>query len=370
MSNNNSENYYQASIGKLAAEELSKPWEPSHEEGGHFAKPESESSVNSLPESRPAQTTENSNTEDKAGELTPNNQVSESSQSVIGPGETMKRMMKNILAEPKLTVKTKYLNGGDSSCLRDVDFKWLKGEANSRAIFWFWAYIRKASVRDLCLCEDTAVSIKGWDRNAEVLYSFFKLPGNPTSTAERSQVIITYMNKISYCLGPYQSKKTFEYIRSIWLVFNSPIRTPIWLKKNDNECIEWAWIYLSKKKSIKGNVLSWFKPADLNERYIGIMGAIDCWAIPENLDKVQYSKFFQEKRKLLKTMKDSFRQGERRSEKIKLTLTPKSQKKLKELVNIHSKKENKLIEKLIDDEYRQYKAAPEEYKALLLKKQG
>jgi hypothetical protein len=34
-----------------------------------------------------------------------------------------------------------------------------------------------------------------------------------------------------------------------------------------------------KRKDVNDNILFWFKPADANEKYIAIMGAIDCWVI-------------------------------------------------------------------------------------------
>ncbi|ENC9728089.1 TPA: hypothetical protein I9236_000177 [Citrobacter freundii] len=362
MSDSDNENYYLKGIGKLGAEELARPDEPLHEGGSRFTSPESEFSIDSLPEDESAQAAEDCDIEDRTGEAASGNPVSESSKNATGADEAFKRLMQNIQAGEKRNVKTKSLHGEDSSCLQDVDLKWLKGAVNSRAIFWFWAYIRKASARELCLPENTAGLIPEWDRKEEGLYSFFRLPGNPTSSAERSRVIISFMNKLSYSLSPYQSKKTFDYIRSIWLVFNSQVQSPRWLKKNDNEGIEWAWSYLSKKKDIKRNVLSWFKPADLNERYIGVMGAIDCWAIPSKLDVENYRKFLDDKSALLKKMSDSFKQRKRRSGKHDLTISAKASKELSELAVVLNKKEIKVIEKLIHDEYLRYKSKLFDYK--------
>ncbi|EOV3783595.1 hypothetical protein ACOPYF_004808 [Klebsiella pneumoniae] len=362
MSDSDNENYYPKGIGKLGAEELARPEEPLHEGGSRFTSPESEFSIDSWPEDESAQAAEDSDIEVRTGEPISSPPVSESSNNATRGDEAFKRLMQNMQAGEKRNVKTKSLHVEDSSCLQDVDLKWLKGEVNSRAIFWFWAYIRKASARELYLPEDTAVLIPEWDQREENLYSFFRLSGNPTSSAERSRVIITFMNKLSCSLSPYQSKKTFDYIRSIWLVFNSQVQSPRWLKKNDNEGIEWAWSYLSKKKDIKRNVLSWFKPADLNERYIGVMGAIDCWAIPSKLDVENYRKFLDDKSALLKKMSDSFKQRKRRSGKHDLTISAKASKELSELAVVLNKKEIKVIEKLIHDEYLRYKSKLFDYK--------
>ncbi|ELZ5052445.1 hypothetical protein UYK15_004423 [Enterobacter asburiae] len=362
MSNSDNENHSLSRFGKLGAEELARPEEPSREGGSRFTRSKSEFSGNSLPEDESAQAAEDCDIEDKTGESALGNPVSESSINATEADEAFKRFVKKIQAGEKRNVKSKSLHGGDSSCLQDVDLKWLKGAVNSRAIFWFWAYIRKASARELCLPENTAGLIPEWDRKEESLYSFFRLPGNPTSSAERSRVIITFMNKLSCSLSPYQSKQTFDYIRSIWLVFNSQVQSPRWLKKNDNEGIEWAWSYLSKKKDIKRNVLSWFKPADLNERYIGVMGAIDCWAIPNKLNEENYTKFLDDKNALLKKMSNSFKQRKRRSGKHDLTISAKASKELSELAVALNKKELKVIEKLIHDEYLRYKSKLFDYK--------
>lgn len=362
MRNGDNENYYRKWVDELAVDELARPEEPSHEGGSRFSSPESEFSVDSLSEDESAQAVEDCDIEDKTREPASSNPVSESSKNAAGADEAFKRLMQNIQAAEKRNVKNKSLHGGDPSCLQNVDLKWLKGAVNSRAIFWFWAYIRKASARELYLPENTARLIPEWDQREENLYSFFRLSGNPTSSVERSQVIITFMNKLSCSLSPYQSKQTFDYIRSIWLVFNSQVQSPRWLKKNDNEGIEWAWSYLSKKKDIKRNVLSWFKPADLNERYIGVMGAIDCWAIPNKLDVESYRKFLNDKNALLKKMSDSFKQRKRRSGKHDLTISAKASKELSELAVALDKKEIKVIEKLIHDEYLRYKSKLLDYK--------
>lgn len=362
MNNGDNENHILKRIGQLAADELLRPEEPSQDRGSRFTSPESECSVDSLQEDESAQAAGNCDIDDKTGEPASTNPVVESRQNTTVTGEAYKRLMQQIQLEEKRNVKTKSLHGGDSLCLRDVDLKWLKGVANSRAIFWFWAYIRKASARELYLSEKTSEKIPRWDQKKESLYSFFSLPGNPTSSAERSRVIITFMNELSYSLSPYQSKKTFDYIRGIWLVFNSQIQSPKWLKKNDNEDVEWAWSYLSKKKDIKRNVLSWFKPADLNERYIGVMGAIDCWAIPNELDVENYRKFLDDKNALLKNMRDSFKQRKRRSGENNLTISTKASKELSELAVALDRKEIKVIEKFIHDEYLRYKSNPSDYK--------
>ncbi|MBX4313761.1 hypothetical protein K4G94_23345, partial [Mycobacterium tuberculosis] len=54
----------------------------------------------------------------------------------------IERVMRQVLAQEDTPPKKQVLNGGEDPYLRDVDFRWLKGDANERAIFWFWIYIR------------------------------------------------------------------------------------------------------------------------------------------------------------------------------------------------------------------------------------
>lgn len=266
----------------------------------------------------------------------------------------IERVMRQILAQENTIPKKQVLNGGQDPYLSDVDFRWLKGDANERAIFWFWIYIRTASNSRLNLPELKLQN--GWDSEDHCLYSFFRLPDNPVSSAERSRLIITFFNKLSGFFNPIQIKESFEHIRSIWLHLISPVRQFKWLKKKDSEGIEWAWDYLLKRKDVNDNILFWFKPADANEKYIAIMGTIDC----------------QDKKLLLDVMKKAYQQRGRRDKKKSFNLNTeisiKTRRELKELVKLHSVNINKFIERLIDDEYGKYKDNPNEYKISLLKK--
>ncbi|MCP6669765.1 hypothetical protein NL517_30755, partial [Klebsiella pneumoniae] len=67
-----------------------------------------------------------------------------------------------------------------------------------------------------------------------------------------------------------------------------------------------------------------------------------------------YRKFLDDKDALLKNMRDSFKQRKRRSGKNDLTISAKASKELSELAVALDKKEIKVIEKLIHDEYLRY----------------
>lgn len=293
-------------------------------------------------------------------DLSPASLVAEGNQT----DSAIERIMRRMLHNENTTPKKQILNGGDEPYLQDIDFKWLKGDANERAIFWFWVYIRTASNRSLFLPE---LKLKdGWSSEDTFLYSFLGLPDNPVSSAERSRLIITFFNKLLGFFNPIQIKESFEHIRSIWLHLISPVRQFKWLKKKDYEGIEWAWDYLLKRKDFNDNILFWFKPADANEKYIAIMGAIDCWVIRGN--KIDC----QDKKLLLDNMKKAFQQRGRRDKKKSFSLNTeisiRTRRELKELVKLQGSSINKFIEGLISDEYRRYKDNPNEYKISLLKK--
>ncbi|MCP6755822.1 hypothetical protein NL533_29810, partial [Klebsiella pneumoniae] len=81
--------------------------------------------------------------------------------------------MRQVLAQEETPPKKQVLNGGEDPYLRDVDFRWLKVDANERAIFWFWIYIRTASNSRLYL--PVLKLQNGWDSEDHCFYSFFSL---------------------------------------------------------------------------------------------------------------------------------------------------------------------------------------------------
>ncbi|MEG2432638.1 MAG: hypothetical protein RSB25_13390, partial [Acinetobacter sp.] len=124
MSDSDNENYYLKGIGKLGAEELARPEEPLHEGGSRFTSPESEFSIDSWPEGESAQAAEDSDIEVRTGEPISSPPVSESSNNATRGDEAFKRLMQNMQAGEKRSVKTKSLHGEDSLCLQNVDLKW------------------------------------------------------------------------------------------------------------------------------------------------------------------------------------------------------------------------------------------------------
>ncbi|MBK6261044.1 hypothetical protein [Citrobacter youngae] len=243
-------------------------------------------------------------------------------------------------------------NGNKKTYLCDADYRWIKGDANERAIFWVWLYIKNSTFENFNLTYDKNNS--RWGAEINNIYSLIQLPSDTGSTAERSRIIIEFFDWLSKNYNPETARSILEFVRSIWANLIFPVRQFRWLKKNDNVAIEWAMDYLIKRKEINNNILTWFKPVSVNEAYIAIMGAIDYWFIRGNsIDCL-------DKKRLLEDMYRAFKQRTRREKSKKFILNAEislaSRRQLKILVERHDVKINKFIESLIDAEYQRYKS--------------
>lgn len=255
--------------------------------------------------------------------------------------------------------KPVHIKGGSQDILQYSDFKWLKNDINERAIFWFWLILKKGIFlhRNISIVTDRYIrgneSIKDYD-----VYKYLFLPEFTTSTVERTSVIIDFFNKLSDHVAPEYLKEFLNSMRHIWLASVSSVKKIHWINKNNEEDIEWAWKYLRKKK-IEYSILDWFRPANLHEKYLAIMGAVDFWII--NGDEQDHEM----KDKLIKEMHLAFRQHKRRQDNKKTshkTIVSKGiNKQLKELATLHNCSENHLIMKVIHEEYLRYKNNPQEY---------
>lgn len=248
------------------------------------------------------------------------------------------------------------LNGGIIDHLCDADFKWLTGERNERAIFWVWSHIRWATYELLELLPPQSI-----DNQADGLfYSRLSLPFDTGGTNERSKIIISFFEKLSECYTPKISKSVFEKIRWVWAEFIYPVKQIKWLKRQDENTIEWARNYLLNKNEIDNNLQTWFKPSGIDESFLSVMGTVDIWFFTGKKADLFV------KRKLLDDMYKAFKQRSRREKNNNFILNSeisiKSKQQLNELVEIHGMKINKFIEKLIDEEYQLYKINPVDYR--------
>ena len=82
-------------------------------------------------------------------DLSPATLVSEINQT----DPAIERVMRHVLAQEDTTPKKQVLNGGEDPYLLDVDFRWLKGDANERAIFWF-GYISVLHQIAVSICQN------------------------------------------------------------------------------------------------------------------------------------------------------------------------------------------------------------------------
>ncbi len=361
MNDNDNKNYLRNNFEKMFAKDVNAPYVPDQDHQPDPAYQESDKSASFSPVTESAQSSGICAPEHTTPDLPSDSAISKREQPVTQAEAKLERMLQKIQADEKLLSKKMTLRGGATSYLNDRDFKWLKGDANERAIFWFWVYIRTSSNKKLGLPDNWMTRPNGWDPETHYMYSLFNLPVHTSSSAARSQAIIDFFNHLSIYFSPSEIKFSFDSICQIWFVLNSQIRKLKWIKKGDTEVIEWVWGYLSKRKEIKNNILFWFRFADLHEQYISLMGAIDCWGKQEDMSNAQRVEFIHEKKLFLVKMYNAFKQRERRAGKNKFTLSAKANKELSELAGVLGGKGSKVIEKLIHDEYQKYKRHPENY---------
>lgn len=252
-----------------------------------------------------------------------------------------------------------HIKGGSKNTLHYSDFRWLRNDINERAIFWFWLILKKGMSLhcNISIITDRYIrgsrSIKDCD-----IYKYLLLPEFTTSTAERTSVIIDFFNKLSDYVAPEYLKEFLNNMRHIWLTSVSSVKKVQWINKNNEGDVEWAWKYIKKKK-IEFSILDWFSPANLHEKYLAIMGAVDFWMISG--DEQNHAM----KEKFIKDMHLAFRQHKRRQnnkkEKNKKIASRETHKQLKELARIHNCSESNLIIKVIQEEYLRYKNNPQKY---------
>lgn len=298
---------------------------------------------------------------DIAMDLTPASLITENNLGFNAETKSKLQRIEEQYLKQEVSVNSKRpLRGLEAPHLCNVDFRWLKGDENERAIFWVWVYIRNASAGDLFLPNHESIG------EMDSLYHHSKLPEYTSSTEERSRLIVTFFDKLSFLYPSQMVKESFEYVRAKWLHFINPVRQFRWIKKTDEDTIIWAQDYLLKRKEINGNALNWFTGADLNEKYISIMGAVDCWVIRgDEIDRL-------DKKRLLEDMYRAYKQRSRREKNEKFILNAEvsvnTRSQLKEFVGLYDTKINKFIEALIDEEYQRYKNDPAHYQPVVMRK--
>lgn len=252
-----------------------------------------------------------------------------------------------------------YIKGGSKNILQYSDFKWLRGDINERAIFWFWLILKKGDYLhpNISRFMEKYIRQNFFFKNDDI-YNYLLLPEFTTNTAERTSVIIDFFNKLADQIAPEYLKELLNNIRHFWLTSVSPVKKIQWINKNNEEDIEWAWKYLRKKK-IEYSILNWFRPANLHEKYLAIMGSVDFWMI--NSDEQNHVM----KDKLIRDMHLAFRQHKRRQNNKKAPhktiVSRETHKQLKKLAELHNCPENNLLMKVIHEEYMKYKKNPQEY---------
>lgn len=248
----------------------------------------------------------------------------------------------------------------EKSKLTPSDFKWLKGGENERAIFWVWLLLRylpvKNNIKPVPIANKDS---SGWPVDIPediIIYDFFGLPKETGSTKERSRIIINFFYTLEKQINSIDTRELLENIRSIWMNFIYPVRNVVWLNKKSESELDEIWDYLLKRKELSSCILNWFKPVDNNERRLGVIGAIDsfyCYCDPrdtlikKDILNSAYKNFLQTRRR------EKIATGNKKAG-LNAEISKKAKNALVKMAEIKDVRINKLIEKIILDEYSRF----------------
>lgn len=243
--------------------------------------------------------------------------------------------------------------------LTSSDFKWLKAGGNERAIFWVWILLKELPLTNkfyfIRTRQENASEGAGISSDT-ILYEYFGLPNETGSTRERSHSIIKFFYTLENHSNSVDARGLLEKTRTIWMNFIYPVRNVVWLNKKNESELDEIWDYLLKKKELSGCILNWFKPVDNNERRLAIIGAIDSLYLFYDVRDV-----FIKKDILVSAYKNALQN--RRREKIatgnkkaglNAEISQKAKNALVKMAETKGVRINKLIEKIILDEYSRF----------------
>lgn len=246
------------------------------------------------------------------------------------------------------------------------DFSWLRGKENERAIYWSWLFIMQLPWSRIC---NDAGETKS-------PYTRFKLPERTINTKMRSDIIKVFFDSLSEKYSHGSARHVYQDMLFIWTHFISNVRRTFWLKNKNEEELDWAWDYLSKKPEINSGSLSWFYPVNESEKRLAIVAAIDSCKLyiddypcvfsslegcvmnnPGILRNVNFRKT------LLNDMRLTYEQNKRRAINkkkgkrvaINAEISPVTKDRVVEMASVRGIQINRLIEKLINNEYMAFK---------------
>ena len=266
----------------------------------------------------------------------------------------------NSLMKHSEALSQRYERDNKKNKLTPSDFKWLKGVANERAIFWVWLFLRclpaKNEFYSISIIKETSLV---WPPNIPddtVLYDFFRLPKETGSTRERSRIIINFFYTLENRSNSVDARGLLEKIRFIWMNFIYPVRNVVWLNKKNESELDEIWGYLLKKKELSDCILNWFKPVDNNERRLAIIGAVDSFYLFYDVHDIFL------KKDILVSAYKNFLQNRRREKVatgnkkagLNAEISQKSKNALVKMAVTKGVRINKLIEKIILDEYSRF----------------
>lgn len=245
------------------------------------------------------------------------------------------------------------------SKLTPLDFKWLKGEGNERAIFWVWIFLKGLPLTNKFYFIRTRQknASEGARISSEtILYEYFGLPNETGGTAERSRIIINFFYTLENHSNSVDARGLLENIRFIWMNFIYPVRNVVWLNKKNESELDEIWDYLLKKKELSDCILNWFKPVDNNERRLAIIGAIDSLCLFYDVRDVFIKKdiFVSAYKNALQNRRREKNATGNKKAGLNAEISQKSKNALVKMAETKGVRINKLIEKIILDEYSRF----------------
>ncbi|WP_445335774.1 hypothetical protein ACSR9H_04150 [Citrobacter koseri] len=255
----------------------------------------------------------------------------------------------------------------ESKCrLVHSEFSWLRGKENERAIYWAWLFIMQMPVSRITDDPD----------ETESPYNQFKLPLRTINTKARSDVIERFFELLAEKYKYECARRIYEDMLFNWTYFISSIKRIYWLKSKNEEDLDWAWNYLSKKPEFNNGSLSWLHPVNESEKRLAIVAAIDSCKLyiseyphyftslehitinnPDMLMNMNFRKALLNEMRLAYEQRKRRKINKRKGKRVAINaeISSVAKDRIVEMASVRGLQINRLIEELINNEYIDFK---------------
>ncbi|EAR4689758.1 hypothetical protein IHA60_000526 [Salmonella enterica] len=241
----------------------------------------------------------------------------------------------------------------DENILSSDSFDWLKQD--ERATFWLWAYILKAGDYELGIDPPANADFgKNW-------YQRMNLSVSPTSHQERINIIISFFDNIIIPTPPvnHLKRQVMDRLKDQWkAIYSKPV--PLKWLPDEEEAVLWAWNSLKslqeERNTPKGGLSftlstpgmsTWFTPLSHSERNLALRAAIDLWDDAPDTKRL----FLLNLNKAWNQQK--LRQSRTDKKALNTYLKNETKMRLDILATHYNMRISDVLEKLINEHYRQ-----------------